>query len=454
MFDIGEDAEKVELGDAITQLEAALGAFTRVDLSAVSSGELTAALRKLEVSAARHSTVQRHLVADIDQRGLAAEYCAGTTGNLLRDLLLITSADAGARVAQARDFAPRRSLTGEPLEPVIPLVAEAVDSGVLSLAHAKVIAKLLTELPATVEREFGTVVQEVLIKQSAHLNPTQLAQVAIRLRDTLDPDGKHSTEQDHQRRRQFSLLIHADGSSKPSGHFTAELTTALRPVIDSLSAPRNTDDQRDERTGGQRRHDALLDMAMRLLRSGTLPESGGAPVTILLTMTEEQAAAHLAGGNGGLVEDGYGSMLTLGRALRLAAEAAIVPVALTATGGIMSYGRTLRLATTAQRRALATRDRGCGFPGCTVHSAWAEVHHIVEWLMGGNTDISNLVLLCPYHHRHFEAAGWQVRMSTEDQVPEWIPPAWLDPDRRPKRNTARHHAAAELVRTTTGAATD
>jgi hypothetical protein len=31
--------------------------------------------------------------------------------------------------------------------------------------------------------------------------------------------------------------------------------------------------------------------------------------------------------------------------------------------------------------------------------------------------------------------GWQVRMGDGD-VPEWIPPKWIDEQQRPRRNTA------------------
>jgi hypothetical protein len=61
---------------------------------------------------------------------------------------------------------------------------------------------------------------------------------------------------------------------------------------------------------------------------------------------------------------------------------------------------------------------------------------VIRWEHGGATDLNNLCLLCRYHHREFERRGWVVRMR--DGTPEWTPPAWLDPDRRPVRNTAHH----------------
>jgi hypothetical protein len=64
----------------------------------------------------------------------------------------------------------------------------------------------------------------------------------------------------------------------------------------------------------------------------------------------------------------------------------------------LNYGRTQRLVTTQQRKALEFRDgRTCTFPGCDrTHGLHA--HHITHWIHGGRTDLDNLTLLCTAHH--------------------------------------------------------
>jgi hypothetical protein len=138
----------------------------------------------------------------------------------------------------------------------------------------------------------------------------------------------------------------------------------------------------------QRRHDALLDAGLRLLRSGTLPESGGVPVTILTHLDADEVAAQ-RGKRGRVAVTAHGALLGMDELLRLAGEAQLVSVLTTATGGVLSYGQTRRLASCGQRQALAARDRG-----------WTVV------MRGG--------------------------------VPEWTPPPWLDPDQAPRHNTAHH----------------
>jgi hypothetical protein len=66
---------------------------------------------------------------------------------------------------------------------------------------------------------------------------------------------------------------------------------------------------------------------------------------------------------------------------------------------------------------------------------WTDAHHITEWTAGGPTSLDNLVLLCSFHHRltHHPNPGWQIRLGT-DRHPEFIPPASIDPQQRPRRN--------------------
>jgi len=144
-------------------------------------------------------------------------------------------------------------------------------------------------------------------------------------------------------------------------------------VFDALAAPQPAEDGTpDDRTPPARRHDALLDAGQRLLRTGSLPEVGGAAATILVTLSE----------------------------------------------------------------ALAARDGGCSFPGCTAPPAWCQVHHIRPWEHGSPTDLANLTLVCGHHHRQFHQQGWTCHMIKG--LLHWQPPPWIDPDRNPRRNTAHH----------------
>src|SRR5205814_294704 len=75
-----------------------------------------------------------------------------------------------------------------------------------------------------------------------------------------------------------------------------QLMASIEAVLVALAAPQPADGDGtpDPRTPGQRRHDALLEGLGRILRSGTLPDCGGVPVTILATTTIRELTAAAA----------------------------------------------------------------------------------------------------------------------------------------------------------------
>ncbi|WP_169798556.1 HNH endonuclease signature motif containing protein [Piscicoccus intestinalis] len=81
---------------------------------------------------------------------------------------------------------------------------------------------------------------------------------------------------------------------------------------------------------------------------------------------------------------------------RLTCDAKLRPVWHT-DGVPVSVGRSQRTVPRHTRRLVLDRDRGCRYPGCA-STRHLEVHHIVHWILGGLTDLDNLVALCPRHH--------------------------------------------------------
>ena len=67
-------------------------------------------------------------------------------------------------------------------------------------------------------------------------------------------------------------------------------------------------------------------------------------------------------------------------------------------GKVIGSGRATRTIGRRLRRALEHRDRCCVVPGCGA-TRGLHAHHIRHWEDGGATDLTNLVLVCPYHHR-------------------------------------------------------
>jgi len=162
--------------------------------------------------------------------------------------------------------------------------------------------------------------------------------------------------------------------------------------LDPLCKPRAADD----RSPGQRRADALEEVCKLALNTTELDTGERVSATMLL------------------------------------------PAVLGTAGQVLDLGRERRLFSGAIRRALMLRDGGCAFPACDRPARWCQGHHVVGWQDGGGTCLSNAVLLCGFHHRLIhQPAGWTVYIDPADGLPTFIPPPWVDPQQRPRRN--RYH---------------
>ncbi|BBX49944.1 hypothetical protein GCM10009645_08540 [Mycolicibacterium poriferae] len=73
-------------------------------------------------------------------------------------------------------------------------------------------------------------------------------------------------------------------------------------------------------------------------------------------------------------------------------------------GRPIGAGRSTRTVNRRLRRALEHRDRCCVVPGCGA-TRGLHAHHLIHWENGGVTELHNLVLVCPYHHRLHHAGG-------------------------------------------------
>ena len=150
--------------------------------------------------------------------------------------------------------------------------------------------------------------EATLVEHARTLNPDQLAVLTRTVRACLDPDGVLASEHDHDRRRHATLAALPDGSGRLQAQLTGEATAVWQTILDTLARPVPDVDtgEADRRSPGQRRHDALLDAGQRLLRAGTLPDAGGAPATVLVTLTLEQLEART-----GLATTAHGGVISV-----------------------------------------------------------------------------------------------------------------------------------------------
>jgi hypothetical protein len=254
----------------------------------------------------------------------------------------------------------------------------------------------------------------------------------------LDPDGSRPRDDLNFDRRHVELRPREDGSWVGTLRLTGPVGAKLLALLSPLAKPRvNTlvgedgklIEQLDTRTPGQRMHDAVEEVSDRMLRAGGVPDSGGTPTTVIVTMSMDDLVAKTGYGT-----TSDGQLISTREVLAMASEAEIIPAVLNSSGAVLDLGRSRRIATRTQTLALIARDVGCSFPGCAHPSEWCERHHIREWADGGLTDLNNLTLLCRYHHRNFASRGWACRINAHG-IPEWTPPKHVDRTQTPLVNT-------------------
>jgi len=379
-------------------------------------------------------------LAAVDARGAAGadqDQQAGSTATWLRNRLRLGAgaAQSAVRTARALFCGP---LTG---------TAAALANGELSVAHAAVLAHGTQDLPdrVTVEAE------PVLVEAACRLDPPRLRRVLGHLRLVADPDGEHDCIHQRHARRGLWLAPTFEGMVAVDGLLEPEAGQTLLAALEPLARPA---DANDSRSGSQRNADALTELARHALEGGRLPQTGGVrpQLTVTVDLDSLLGRHHAVGGEVGgwgpldpeacqrlacdssvtrvLVTrhptdhhdhaDGPGGPGSLATRLR-AAVALLPPVLGGAPAQPLEVGRASRVVQVAQRTALAVRDGGCVFPGCTRPLAWCEAHHLRHWLHGGPTDLANLALLCRAHHRAVHEGGWRLQRHPDGQLTA-VPP--------------------------------
>ena len=128
-------------------------------------------------------------------------------------------------------------------------------------------------------------------------------------------------------------------------------------------------------------------------------------------------------------------------ARRLSCDAPLLGAVVDAHGSVLALGRTRRLVSRAQRRALMIRDRGmCTFPGCH-QTRHLEAHHRISWADGGLTDLDNLLLLCRWHHTCVHEGGMTVHRRPGPGL-GWV---FLMPDGTAKQPWYTHEQLPALL---------
>lgn len=251
--------------------------------------------------------------------------------------------------------------------------------------------------------------------------------VAKTARSLLD-DGGLSTFERQRASTYFSMRRDCTGGFKVSGYFDPERGAAVMSLVEQRR-------ERDFHSGvplpavmgwvstvEHRNALALFDLLTsshptRCSTSSDGPASPRAEVVVHVDLATLTNGLHSLG----TCRTVYGDDLPAQTARRLACEANIVPVVLSGEGVPLDVGRSRRLATAGQRRALEAIHHTCAVPDCDRPFHHCQIHHIEYWENGGFTDLDNMVPLCSRHHHDVHEGGWELGLDPVSRHVTFVP---------------------------------
>ena len=443
---LGEDrlatASSSPVDHALDELAASLGRLVAAvesgGLDHHDHGGLVTVMQRFERLRNTMALVDHRMITDAETRGLPDALTQGSMQRVLVSALRLSPGEANRRVRAAQALGPRTSMVGEPLGPYWPRLAAAQRSGEVSPEQVAIVERALARVdrrgfsPTDVDAGEG-----LLADNAALLGPKDLKHLADCVVDAIDPDGTLPQDRLNADRRFFHLRQTPDGAYAGEFRLTGSLGAKLAALLGPLARPRVDPEpvadgvlcpRVDPRTHGQRMHDGLEELCDRVLRDGSTSGAAGTPATVIVTITIDDLLARTGYGT-----TSDGALLSADQVASIAGQAEIFPAFVNGSGVALAMRRTRRIATRRQTLALIARDGGCSFPGCDRPPEWCERHHILEWILGGRTDLDNLTLLCAYHHHNFLARGWTCTINS-DGLPQWRPPRWIDREQTPMIN--------------------
>jgi hypothetical protein len=293
----------------------------------------------------------------------------------------------------------------------LPATDEALRVGKLSYAKARALTRVAT--PDT---------EAKLLEVAVVVTGAQLERVCRGYRRALAPDEVLAPEERSVRRRDL-----------PGGMVRLEIVLAPDEadlLLRALDRAREVVHEETDGSAEMQKCNEVQDVSAETSNAGsTWPSRADG----MVALAESFLAGNPATGNGGerfqvmvhvdqdpLTPDGVlsaslddGTRVSAETFRRIACDCGLV--ALAGDGAELNIGRRARSIPPAIRRALALRDGGCRFPGCT-HTRFLHGHHIRHWLAGGETSVSNLALLCTFHHHLVHEGGWTVARGENGEV--------------------------------------
>lgn len=136
---------------AVATLRAAFDELAALPIDTLAPTDLVGVLDELETLTCQMPAQSHRLLARLQVEKTAKEMGAKSWCDVLSIRWRISASEARRRLDEAALLAPRRTLTGEPLEPVLPATAIAQAHGFINREHVKVVREAMGRIPAAVD---------------------------------------------------------------------------------------------------------------------------------------------------------------------------------------------------------------------------------------------------------------------------------------------------------------
>ncbi|MGW9265235.1 DUF222 domain-containing protein [Gordonia terrae] len=311
------------------------------------------------------------------------------------------------------------------------LTAEIIDAIIRGMNHIE------KRCSAPVSDEDKTAHEIELLGQAlSGATPTQVLQHARTIGNTLtDADDTGIPTADDSSLNTVDAQTTDDGRIDIRADLTQVVGEKFLAMIDERSCPRPEPDGADDRrTAEQRRADAFELILDQAALGATLDTVGSPRTQLMLTIPATGADPATLPWTGSVSH---------ATAKQLSCDGSLTEIVLDGEGVPLQMGHTHRLFPPHLRRAMILRDQCC--IKCGAPPSHTQVHHIAHWADGGPTDLDNGCLLCQRCHTQVHHHGWDIILGY-DRHPWLIPPASIDPQRKPlpayNRRTMRLDNAA------------
>ncbi|HVE74971.1 MAG TPA: DUF222 domain-containing protein [Mycobacteriales bacterium] len=361
---------------ALERVGAGLDGLAALDPADLSWAEQEQLVRRLELAQRRLAGARlRALAAFATSGAWSADGQYVTTSSWLRHETQTARGDARRDLALARELAQW------------PAVAAALAAGEISARSAGVLCSALARLP-----EVNAEMTGMLLAAARLWDPAELARALAARLAAADPGTADADAVAVHVRRRLHHSATVDGLGRLDAWLEPELAELFADALDAESVADRA--AGDERTSAQCRHDAFGRLIRRAVSASGAPRRHGQPVQLLVLTTPEALQGDV-GAEPACTAGGH----RLSRAA-LARLACASPLTRCLRSGSvpLELGRTVRVASAGQYKALVVRDGGCAVRGCDRPASWCTPHHVIPWQRGGATDLSNLLLLCEAHH--------------------------------------------------------